>query len=104
MVPFIGAPLVAAGGATLATAWVLHVALFGLAPLNLVFLWFNFRRHHDPMGLFLAAAGALFVVVGMGGHFLHVLPHDAFIYPGLALLLGGVVLDLRAQRLFRVKA
>ena len=103
MVPFIGAPLVAAGGAALVTAWVLHLALWGLAPLNLVFLWLNFRRHHDPIGLFVASAGALFVVVGMGGHFTHVLPHDAFIYPGLALILGGILLDWRSQRLLRVK-
>lgn len=98
----ISAPLVAAGGAALVTGWVLHLALWGLAPLNLLFLWLNFRRHHDSFPLFVAGAGVLFVVLGLSGHFLHVLPHD-FIYPGLALMLGGVMLDWRSQRRFRVK-
>lgn len=89
-------------GGLLLVGGMVHVALV-LAPLNLVFLWFNFQRHYNPAAILVAGVGVLFVLVGLGGHFSQFSYHDAFIYPGLALMLGGLLLDWLAQRLFRSK-
>ena len=89
-------------GGLLLVGGMVHVALV-FAPLNLVFLWFSFQRHHNRTAIRVAGVGLFFVLVGLGGHASQLSYHDAFIYPGLALMLGGLLLDWRAQRLFRSK-
>ena len=68
----------------------------GDTPLNLLLLWFNFRRHHNPLGLLVAGPGAVFIVMVVTSHWLDAIPHD-LIWPGLALVAAGVLIDCRSQ-------
>ena len=92
--PVFGAPLVGVGLGGLGIA--LHMGLLVIAPLNLLLLWFNFRRHHNPLGLLVAGPGAVFIVMVVTSHWLDAIPHD-FIWPGLALVAVGVLIDWRPQ-------
>ena len=92
--PVFGAPLVAVGLGGLGIA--LHLALWLIAPLNLVLLWLNFRRHRNPLGLLVAGPGAVFIVMVLTSHWLDAIPHD-LIWPGLVLVAVGVLIDWRAQ-------
>ena len=91
--PVLGAPLaplVALGlGGSVA---VLHGFLWVLAPLNLVLLGLNFRRHRNPWGLVAAGIGTLLILSALGGHFLGAIPHE-LIYPGLGFFAVGVLID-----------
>ena len=96
--PVFGAPLVAVGLGGLAIA--LHMALWVIAPLNLVLLWLNFRGHRKPLGLLVAGSGVVFILMAVTSHWLGAVPHD-LIWPGLALVAVGVLIDLGAQRQHR---
>ena len=74
----------------------LHMGLWVIAPLNLLLLWFNFRRHHNPLGLMVAGPGAVFIVMVVTSHWLDAFPHD-LIWPGLVLVAAGVLIDWHAQ-------
>jgi len=70
--------------------------LWVIAPLNLLLLWLNFRRHHHPLGLLVAGPGVVFIVMVVTSHWLDAIPHD-LIWPGLVLVAVGVLIDWRAQ-------
>ncbi len=89
-----GAPLVGVGLGGLGIG--LHMALWVIAPLNLLLLWLNFRRHHHPLGLLVAGPGVVFIVMVVTSHWLDAIPHD-LIWPGLVLVAVGVLIDWRAQ-------
>ena len=90
--PVLGAPLVALGvGGSVAVA-VLHGFLWVLAPLNLVLLWLNFRRHRNPSGLVAGGIGTLLILSALVGHFLGAIPHE-LIYPGLGFFAVGALID-----------
>ena len=74
----------------------MHLALWVIAPLNLVLLWLIFRRHGNPLGLLAAVPGAVFIVMVVMSHWLDAIPHD-LTWPGLALVAVGVLIDWRAQ-------
>ena len=74
----------------------LHMGLWVIAPLNLLLLWFNFRRHHNPLVLLVAGPGAVFIVMVVTSHWLDAFPHD-LIWPGLVLVAAGVLIDWHAQ-------
>ena len=93
--PVFGAPLAAVG--LFSVAWVLHVGLYVLAPLNLLLLLRNFRRHGDPKGLVLGGVSVPFILLAVTGHFVDGIPHD-LIWIGLFMLAGGALLDWRGQR------
>lgn len=93
--PMVSAPLVAAGAAV--AVGVIHGLLWMLAPLNLIPLWINFRRHRNPSGLLVAGVGALLMFGALSGHSLPIL-HDFLIWIGLALLAAAILIDWRARR------
>ena len=90
--PVLGAPLVALGLGGSVAVGVLHTFLWVLAPLNLVLLWMNFRRHRNPSGLVAGGIGTLFILSALGGHFLGAIPHE-LIYPGLGFFAVGALID-----------
>ena len=92
--PVLGAPLAAVGLGSVVIA--LHMALWFLAPLNLVLMWVHFRRHRDPRGMLASGLGIVFIMIALSAHFLHAIPHD-LIWVGLALLGAGALVDWRAQ-------
>ena len=90
--PVLGAPLVALGLGGSVAVGALHMFLWVLAPLNLVLLWLNFRRHRNPSGLVAGGIGTLLILAALGGHFLGVIPH-VLIYPGLGFFALGALID-----------
>ncbi len=103
-VPVVAGPLTAAVPAAGLAVGVLHGLLWVIAPLNILFLWFNYRRHHDARPLVLGALGVIFIIVVMSLHAAHNItdfeswPHDPLIWSGLSLLALGILLDWRAAR------
>ena len=90
--PVLGAPWVGLGlGGSVAVS-VLHGFLWVLAPLNLVLLWLNFRRHRNPSGLVAGGIGTLLILSALVGHFLGAVPHN-LIYPGLGFFGVGALID-----------
>lgn len=102
--PFLAGPLTAAGPAVGLAVGVLHGLLWVIAPLNLLLLWFNYRRHRDARPLVLGALGVIFIIAVMALHSANNItgfeswPHDPLIWSGLALLASGLLLDWRAAR------
>ena len=90
--PALGAPLVALGVGGSVAASVLHGFLWVLAPLNLVLLWLNFRRHRNPSGLVAGCIGTLLILSALVGHFIGAVPHD-LLYPGLGFFAVGALID-----------
>ena len=90
--PVLGVPLVALGLGGSVAVGVLHSFLWVLAPLNLVLLWLNFRRHRNPSGLVAGGIGTLLILSALGGHFLGAIPHE-LIYPGLVFFAVGALID-----------
>jgi len=95
--PVLGAPLIALGLGGSVAATVLHMFLWVLAPLNLVLLWLNFRRHRNPSGLVADGIGTLLILSALGGHLLGAIPHQ-LIYPGLGFFAVGALIDWWALR------
>ena len=73
----------------------LHMALWVIAPLNLL-SWLNIHRRHNPLGLLVAGPGAVFIVMVVTSHWLDAIPHD-LIWPGLVVIAAGVLIDWHAQ-------
>ena len=107
--PFVAGPLAAAGPATGLAVGVLHGLLWVVAPLNLLLLWFNYRRHGDARPLVLGALGVIFIIGVMALHAADEItgfetwPHNPLIWTGLALLGLGILLDWRAGHPGRVQ-
>ena len=103
-VPFFAGPLAAAGPAAGLAVGVLHGLLWVIAPLNLLLLWFNYRRHRDARPLVVGCLGVIFIIAVMTLHGADEItgfenwPHDPVIWSGLALLAVGTLLDWRAVR------
>ncbi len=93
--PILGAPLVAVG--LISVAWALHVGLFVIAPLNVLLLWLNFRRHREPSAMALGSLGAALIVVAVLGHFRPTIPHD-FMWLELAFLALALYVDWQVER------
>lgn len=102
--PIVAGPLAAAGPAAGLAVGVLHGLLWVIAPLNLLILWFNYRRHRDARPLLLGSLGVIFIVAVMTLHAADEItgfeswPHNPVIWSGLALLALGILLDWRAAR------
>ena len=92
--PSLGLPWAASAWAALGIA--LHMGLWVIPPLNLLLLWFNFRRHHNPLGLPVAGPRAVFIVMAVTSHWLVAILHD-LIWPRLALVAVDVLIDWGAQ-------
>lgn len=98
--PLVIGPLVAAG--IIGSGMSLHALLPVLAPLNVWLLQTSFLEHRKPLGLVLAIASIPFIVAHMAGHFF--LGGDegvllGLIWAGAALLVAGLAVDWRAQRI-----
>ncbi len=96
----LASPLVTAvlGG----TVGVVHI-VSGLvfAPASLLFLVRSFRRHRRILGVILAGAGVLLMLIHYTSHFHRgTYGDEPFIYAGAALLLSGALFDFWAQRRF----
>jgi adenylate cyclase len=97
--PLLLPPLMAAG--VIASGATLHLLLPVLAPINVWLLRASFREHGRPLGLILAVLSIPFILAHMAGHFFF--GGDEFallilIWIGGALLVGGLLIDWRAQR------
>lgn len=70
--------------------------------MNLLLLWFNYRRHRDARPLVLGALGVISIIAVMALHAAHEItsfeswPHNPLIWSGLALLALGILLDWSA--------
>ena len=96
--PLVAAPLASVG--LTGAALVLHYLLWIIAPLNLVPFWISFRRHRNPTGLYLAAIGAVLMMVPLLEHppfRLHASLHE-FLWLGLGFLVAAAIVDRRARR------
>ncbi|HEX2053953.1 MAG TPA: MerC family mercury resistance protein [Actinomycetota bacterium] len=89
------APIFAAAGLS-AVSFVIHQALWVVAPLNLLLLTRGYRRHHHPAGLILGGLGTLSIFLHLFGHTLqrNILP---LIWGGTVLLVAGTLADRRAE-------
>ena len=102
--PFVAGPLAAVGPAAGLAVGVLHGLLWVIAPLNLLLLWFHYRRHRDARPLVLGTLGVTFIIAVMALHAADEItgfeswPHNPLIWSGLALPASGIVLDWRAAR------
>lgn len=88
------APIFAAAGLS-AVSFVIHQALWLVAPLNLAFLIRGYHRHHHPAPVLIGALGTVSIAIHLAGHTFarNILP---LIWGGTVLIVMATLLDRRA--------